>query len=125
MSEQKLKTPEILCGEYYFTGNLREYVQRAEIKVKLPIVDLNGERLNGKLVVEHCLVSKHDKGERDHASLRLQSVQEVLSLYTSIVLATREYTKTTMAKPDYVFQVMEKRLREVFQGEFDYLLRKR
>ena len=115
---------KIITGEFYWRGNLERLVQHTEVKVIPPVVDIRGKKLNSKIVIESWLEDIKTKQERDHFSIRVQSIQEFLSLFTALVLALRLYVKFTPANPIYIYNKLFKRLKETWQGQYDNMIRK-
>lgn len=122
--KQKQTYNKIVTGEFYWKGNLEKLVQHTEVKVMPPDVDIRGKKLNAKIIIESWLEDRLNKQERDHFSIRVQSLQEFLSLFTALVLALRVYVKFTPANPIYVFNKLFKRLKETWQGKYDNMIRK-
>lgn len=121
---QKQRYNKIVTGEFYWKGNLERLTQHTEVKVMPPDVDIRGKKLNAKIIIESWLEDRLNKQERDHFSIRVQSLQEFLSLFTALVLALRVYVKFTPANPVYVFNKLFKRLKETWQGKYDNMIRK-
>ena len=120
---QKKTYHKIVTGEFYWKGNLERLIQHTEVKVMPPSVDIRGKKLNAKIILESWLEDRLNKQERDHFSIRVQSLQEFLSLFTALVLALRVYVKFTPANPLYVFNKLFKRLKETWQGKYDNMIR--
>ncbi len=120
----KQRYNKIVTGEFYWKGNLEKLTQHTEVKVMPPDVDIRGKKLNAKIIIESWLEDRLNKQERDHFSIRVQSLQEFLSLFTALVLALRVYVKFTPANPVYVFNKLFKRLKETWQGKYDNMIRK-
>lgn len=121
---QKQNYQKIVTGEFYWKGNLEKLTQHTEVKVMPPDVDVRGKKLNAKIIIESWLEDRLKNQERDHFSIRIQSLQEFLSLFTALVLALRVYVKFTPANPIYVFNKLFKRLKETWQGNYDNMIRK-
>lgn len=120
---QQQKYNKIITGEFHWGGNLEKLVQHTVVKVLPPTVDVRGKKLNAKIVIESCLMDKYSKQERDHFSIRIQSIGEWFALFTALVLAVRVYAKMTPLSPGYVYEKVIRKFNEIWQGQYDQMIR--
>lgn len=120
---QQQKYQKIVTGEFYWGGNLEKLIQHTQVKVLPPTVDVRGKKLNAKIVIESCLMDKYTKQERDHFSIRIQSIGEFFSLFSALVLAARVYARITPLGLKYVITKVEKKFEEIWRGDYDQMIR--
>lgn len=120
---QKQQYQKIVTGDFYWKGNLERYYQHTQVKVMPAAVDIRGKRLDAKIIIESWLEDRNKSEERDHFSIRIQSIGEFFSLLTSLILALRIYLRFTPSNPIYIYGKVINKFKEVWQGHYDFMIK--